>query len=240
MLLLDAGNALFGQRLAIASQGQIIIEAMNAMGYDAMAVGTLDLRYGLNVLLQRAKEARFALLSCNLVYLDTQQPVLQPYIILERQGVRYGVIGISEPQVIEAAPGIDQVAEALDPASSVQKYLPQVSAQSDIVILLSHLGFEEDKKLAQAVPGIDVIISGWSGVWLGEPETVGGAIIVQAGHSGEALGKLDITLDAQRRIEEYQGKLIMLNASFADDPQLKELVASYRERFPLATPASGS
>ena len=67
MLVLDAGNTIYGQALAVQSKGQVIVESMSAMGYDAMTVGESDLRLGLDLLLQRAEEADFIFLSCNLV-----------------------------------------------------------------------------------------------------------------------------------------------------------------------------
>jgi len=88
ILVLDAGNTLFGQRLANETEGSIIVEAMNAMGYDAMAVGQLDLSRGIDVLLQRANEAQFAVLSCNIVSTQDGELVLAPYTVIEHDLAR--------------------------------------------------------------------------------------------------------------------------------------------------------
>lgn len=215
------------------SEGRIIVEAMNALGYDAMAVGSPDLRNGLDVLLQRAQEAHFAILSCNILSLESKDLLFPPHTIIERDGVRYGILGVSDP---EATPGLGDVAQVLNPVESVRKYLPEVSAQSDVVILLSHLGLEEDKALAQAVPGIDVIVGGRSRNWLREPEIVGQTIIVQAGYDGEGLGRLDVSFDAQGRARDPQVEIIILGPDIADDPELSALVASYEEHLPQPTP----
>jgi len=84
VLLLDAGNTLSGQRVANASQGRAIIEAMNLLQYDAMVVGQLDFVWGSDAVLERAREAEFAVLSCNVVDATTGEPILEPYVILER------------------------------------------------------------------------------------------------------------------------------------------------------------
>ncbi len=237
MLLLDAGNTLFGQMLALQSEGRVIVEAMNAMGYDAMAVGPLDLAKGVDVLLARAKEARFPILSANLVGLSDGQPLLDPYTILERDGVRYGVLGVSDPDVMNS-PGVGEVAKVLDPVETVRRYLPEVQAQSDVVIVLSHLGLEEDKALAAQVPGVQVIVGGRSRLLVQPAEVVGGAVIVQMGYDGEWLGRLDVAFDAEGRPVAPQVEIVDLGPSVADDPDLKKIVDRWLKIYPPPTPVN--
>ncbi|MBM4430492.1 MAG: hypothetical protein FJ026_09135 [Chloroflexi bacterium] len=237
VLLLDAGGTLLGQWLAQQSDGQVIVEAMNAMGYDAMTVGGMDLQMGVELALQRAKEARFAFLSCNIVRLQDNSPIFTPYVILERNGTRFGILGLSDPEAV-AWPGVNEVARVMDPAPSVRKYLPEVRSQSDVVIVLSHIGLEGDIALAQAVPGIDVIVGGKSQRLLFEPERAGETIIVQAGYDGEWLGRLDVTFDASGKPVGPKVEIIALGPEVGDDPDLLALVTSYKQRFPLPTPAS--
>lgn len=234
VLVLDAGDTLFGQMLALQSEGQVIVEAMNAMGYDAMAVGQMDLAKGVDTLLARAKEARFAILSCNLVGAQDQKPIFQPYAILERGGVRFGLIGVTEPEALQS-PGVREVAQVLDPVASVKKYLAELEGQSDVLIVLSHLGLERDRALAQAVPEIDLIVGGKSRRLMSAPDIVGNTIITQMGYDGEWLGRLDVTLDAQRQLRDPQTTVIELGPDVADDAELKALVEAYKERFPQPT-----
>jgi len=234
VLLVDAGSTLFGQMLALQSEGRVIIEAMNAMGYDAMAVGELDLAKGVDTLIARAGEARFPLLSCNLVSAQEQKPLLKPYALLERGGVRFGILGVTEPQALDA-PGVREVAQVLDPVTSIQKYLPEVKKQSDVLIVLSHLGVEEDRALAQAVPEIDLIVGGRSKRLMSVPDIVGSTVITQMGYDGEWLGRLDMTLDSQGQVRDPQSAVIELGPDVAEDAELKALVASYKERFPQPT-----
>lgn len=235
MLVLDAGDTLFGQMLALQSEGQVIVEAMNAMGYDAMAVGQMDLAKGVDTLLTRAKAAHFAILSCNLVGAKDQKPIFQPYTILERGGVRFGLIGVTEPEALQS-PGVREVAQVLDPVTSVKEYLAEIKAQSDVLIVLSHLGVERDRALAQAVPEIDLIVGGRSRKLMTAPDIVGNTIITQMGYDGEWLGRLDVTLDAQGQLHDPQTTVIELGPDVADDPELKALVDAYKERFPQPTP----
>lgn len=237
VLVLDAGNTIYGQALAVQSQGQVIVESMSAMGYDAMTVGQSDLRFGLDVLLQRADEANFPLLSCNLVDRANGQRLLDPYVVLERDGIRIGILGVTDPEAATISMVSDQVA-VIDPVEAVREYLPALREKSDVVIVLSHLGVEEDGRLARVFPAIDIIVGGRSRSLLTEPEIEGNVVIVQAGHSGEWLGRLDVTLDLTGHIIEPRVQIFPLDPEIADDPELAALVDSYRQRFPTATPPS--
>ena len=221
------------------SEGRIIVDAMNAMEYDAMTVGSMDLLNGIDVLLQRAREARFAILSCNIVKAESEEPILSPYTILERDGMRYGILGVSELDVFRS-PALAAGLEVLDPLTRVRKYLPEVRSQSDVVIVLSHLGVDEDEALAQAVPGIDIIVGGNSRKLMSTPLVVGDTIIVQMGYDGEWLGKLEVDIDQQGRVLNPKEEIITLDSAVAHDAELKALVAEYEERYPAPTPSQGS
>ncbi len=231
VLLLDAGSALTGQKLAILSQGQVVIEAMNALGYDAMTVGRLDLDQGLENLQTRAKEARFPLLSCNIAGKDSDKLLFAPYTIIKRNGIRFGILGVSETDVI-TAPGADAVIALFDASESVRKYLPELRRQSDVVILLSRLGLEANKLLAGTIEGIDVIVNGGSRELLSQPETVGGTVIVSAGYEGQWLGRLDAIVEGPGKTVNAQVEITTLDPEVADDPELAALVAEYSQRYP--------
>jgi 2',3'-cyclic-nucleotide 2'-phosphodiesterase (5'-nucleotidase family) len=228
VLVLDAGGTLFGQMLALASEGKVIIEAMNLMGYDAMVVGRADLLRGMQVFLARVSEARFPILSCNLVSKDGKL-LLPPYAILEREGVRYGILGVTDMEAGNA-PGIQELAEVLDPVGSARKHLPELQEQSDVIIALSRLGIEGDQSLAETVPGISVIVGGKSRKVMTAPVIVDQTVIVQMGYDGEWLGRLDVALDKEARI--YQPTLSSITLLGASDPELASLVDSYYKRYP--------
>jgi 2',3'-cyclic-nucleotide 2'-phosphodiesterase (5'-nucleotidase family) len=227
VLLLDAGSTFFGQEVAVQSEGRVIVGAMNALGYDAMTVGQMDLYAGVEVLLQRAREASFAILSCNLVGLKDGKPLFAPYTIVERDGVRFGILGVSEPDLGDL-PGVLAAAQVLGPRESVQRYLVEVRSKSDVVILLSHLGLESDVMLAQTTPGIDLIVGGKSRQLLTEPEIVGHTVIVQAGYDGEWLGRLDVASDVAGQVVNPRVEIVSLGPEIADDPALAAVVAAYR------------
>jgi len=234
VLLLDAGNALLGQWVSVRSAGRVMVEAMNAMGYDALALGEYDLAAGLEVIKQREKDASFPLLSANLVTVGDDRPIVRPYVILERDGTSFGILGLTEPGTREVLEKLDG-ATLLDPVGVARQYVSELRGKVDVLIVLSNLGLEEDEALAAAVAGIDIIIGGNSRRLMKEPERVGNTLIVQQGYKGEWLGRLQVTYDADRQPVSFAAEAVALTDSFGDDQEMSALVGKWKVLFPTPT-----
>ena len=234
LLVLDAGGSLTGRPVSIRSQGRNIVEAMNAMGYDALALGRSELDMGLDALRERAAEASFAFLSANLVSSESGELLFEPYVVFESGGARVGVIGLSEPAAAQAARVAGQ-AEVLDPSETAQRYVLALRPDVDILIVLSHLGLEADAELARGVPGIDIIVGGSSRRLLREPERVGNTLIVQQGYLGEWMGRLEATFDEFGEPVQYAEQVITLGPDFADDAEVAEIVDRWNALYPTPT-----
>ena len=130
---------------------------------------------------------------------------LKPYAIFEASDVRVGVIGLGYPGTpFISKPANVQGLTFLSGAEGVQRYLETVRQQSDIVVVLSHLGMGDDEALAAAVPGIDVIVGGHTHIVQTTPKRVGNTIIVQAGSNVKSAGMLSLTYDrAAKKIVDY-------------------------------------
>lgn len=236
VLTLDAGNALLGQPLANSTESAVVIESMNALAYDAMGLGGQDLDHGIEQVLKHAKETKFPILSCNFLDKQSGQPALTPYTILTRDGLRFGIIGVTETDVANNWVATVQYTVA-DPTENVRKVVNQIRSKSDVVIVLSHLGVDANKKLAEDVPGIDVIVSGGGRETLAEPALVGNTVIVQAGYDGEWLGTLEVSFDTQGKPSEPQVQIIPLGPEIDSDPTLTAIVTKYQpEATPTPTP----
>ncbi|MHB1296152.1 MAG: bifunctional metallophosphatase/5'-nucleotidase [Anaerolineae bacterium] len=237
VLTLDAGSTLFGESIAMQSEGSVIVQAMNAMGYDAMTLGRYDLAMGVDTLLERAAEASFPFLSANLVNAADRKPLVDPYVIIERQGKRFGIIGISEPEANQV-PGIAMTLTVLDATETTTRYVEELADQVDAVIVLSHLGLEADLALAEAVPGIDIIVGGNSRELMKAPQTVGDTLVVQQGYLGEWLGRLTVRYDEDGKVIESNEELIALTEEIADDPTMAGMVAEWVAKYPTAIPGA--
>jgi len=234
-LILDAGNSLSGQYVSRMAQGQNMVEAMNAMGYDAMGIGSMDTMIGLPALRERQQEANFAMVSANLVSADTLEPYFNPYVILERDGLKFGILGLSGPDVAQGA-GLVNTATVLDATETARKYVAELRPQVNAIIVLSRLGLEADEQLAEAVPDINVIVGGLTGQLMQAPTQVGNTLIVQQGYNGEWMGVLQASFDAQGVPSHTSETLITLGPDYQDDADMVKLQEKWNQLYPTPTP----
>lgn len=192
-LALDSGDAISGTPLSNSFQGYLDIQAMNRLKYDAMCLGVHEFDYGVDVLKQRMAEAEFPILSANVVYADTGQPFAVPYVILNRDGFRIAIFGLTTGEIDDQLPAQKFAGlQVRDPLETARVLVPQLAAQSDIIIALTHLGIDEDIKLSSKLQEIDVIVGGMSHSELQVPMKVGRTLIVHDGEFGRNVGLLKL------------------------------------------------
>lgn len=231
--MVDAGSSLSGSRLSNASQGAVILEGMNGMDYDGMSLGRYDAQIGLEALQKRKEEATFPFLAANLGHVDGGALLFEPHTVVERNGLRIGLIGLSGPDVL--ATKVKDKLLLYDPIAAARQSVAALQGQVDLVVLLSHLGLETDRQLAQQIEGIQVIVGGLDRKLLEEPERVGNTLIVQAGYNGEWLGRLDAAFTRDGTPVEYRETILTLDASYADDPAMIAVVDKWKGVYPPPT-----
>ncbi|MGI6368629.1 MAG: hypothetical protein ACOX2L_09805 [Anaerolineae bacterium] len=229
VLVVDAGNTLMGKSLSLASEGRVLVDAMNLMGYDALGIGVGELIQGPEILEARAQEASFPLVSANLVDAATGEPLFEPWVLIERKGTRFGVLGLSNPGALLGIESLWPGAEILPAQQALTRYLDEVRSQSDVVVVLSLLGLDSDQVLAQNVAGIDVIVGGNERYLLTEASSVNNTTIVQVGYDGEWLGQLDLTPADQGFAGVYT--VLYMRPEVADDADMRALVTRYYEEY---------
>lgn len=212
IMLLSAGDMIHGTNVVNLFGGLPMIEVMNIMGFDAMALGNHEFNYGQEQLLALEEKAQFPFLAANVIYPLTLRSMAGDWVVKEVAGVKVGIFGLSPLETpIVTHPNNVIGLEFVDPVAIAKKQVEILSQEADIVICLSHLGYSADKELAAAVPGIDIIVGGHSHTLLKAPERVEDTIIVQAGEWAANLGKLDVIVDGDR-IVAYDGNLIPITA----------------------------
>jgi len=227
VLLLDGGNTLFGNRLAQETQGRVIVEAMNLLGYDAMVLGDQDFRLGLDVLRQRMEEAEFPILSANVVMAGTDQLFAAPYVIKEIGDHKAAIIGLTNQEAANATGGAIVVR---NPLEALQDYMAQVSEEADVIIVLSHLGTVMDLQLAGEVQGIDLIVGGQSRDVLDPPlwDEPSSTVIAQVGYQGRWIGVVRLDIVSQGKVAGHEGQVVVLDDEFADDPEMRAFLDQYK------------
>lgn len=211
-ILVDAGDAFHGQTIATLTRGESIVKIMNAVGYDVMVPGNHDFNYGSDRLTELISLAEFKVLSANIRKSDGSS-FIEPYTIIERDGVKLGFFGLSTPETAYKTNPKNVTGLAFaDPVAEARAMVDLLDDKSDVIICVTHLGLDESSEktsrlIARQVSGIDLIIDGHSHTMLSEPLKVGDTLIVQTGEYMQNAGIVKITLDHNNKIQSISGSL---------------------------------
>jgi len=223
VLLLDAGNSLIGdQAPANTTQGKSSIEAMNLIGYDAMALALPDLSLGRDALQARIAEAGFPILSANVRLAGADQPLTQSYVLRQVGGQNIAIIGLTEAGQVDGF-------TIADPLATLKKVVPSAKKEAGIIIVLTHAPVSVARQWAAQVSDIDLIITGGD-EYMPAGEMVGDTLIVHAdvgmsGHAGRNMGVVAANFDAQGRLTGQTNSVIPISADLAEDAEMVEWVA---------------
>jgi 5'-nucleotidase / UDP-sugar diphosphatase len=227
ILLLDAGDAVGDTMIAAESKGQAIIQAMNAVGYDAMAIGNHEPDFAVAGLERLMEQANFPMVAANLRKASGDL-FAKPYLVREIAGIKIGVLGLAYPNTPHTT--AKKNVEGLifqDPIESAREWVPKLRSEgADLIVALTHLGLGADIKLAKKIPGIDVILGGHSHNRTTEPIREGSTIIMHAGAHCSDLGRLDLSFGQNGKFHEATGQLILLDrGNISGDKELARVVA---------------
>ncbi len=233
VLFLDGGDTWQGSMGANMSKGQDMVDCMALLKPDAMT-GHWEFTYGEARVRELIKTLGFPFLALNVRDTEWNEPVFEPMKMFERGGVKIAVLGQAFPYTPVANP------RWMIPKWSFGIREEDVRAQVDkarkggaqLVVLLSHNGFDVDRKLAARVPGIDVILTGHTHDAIPEAVKVGSTLLIASGSHGKFVSRLD--LDVQNgAVKGFRYKLIPLFAD-AIKPDAEMTAAIARARAPYA------
>ncbi|MBQ3894983.1 MAG: metallophosphatase, partial [Clostridia bacterium] len=197
-----AGDMFRGSIIDSEFLGLSTIQIMNMLGPDIVTLGNHEVDYGLAHLLFLEKCAEFPIINANLHIKTNGARLFKPCQIIEVDGMKILFIGIlTEVALMQCKSDglIGSFVTLEDAAEEVGRICNTYNAiDIDFTVLLTHIGFEEDKKLAALLDpawGVDVIIGGHSHTFIDEPAVVNGIPIVQAGTGTDQIGRFDILID---------------------------------------------
>lgn len=204
VFLFDSGDLLFkkywdpipeSDLMKLREKARLVIESFNLMGYDAMGVGDDDLALGRDFLVELSKKATFPFLSSNLLDAETKRPLFQPYLIQERNGLRVGVFSLISPECFSGP--TDPRLKGLviqNPIEVGKEMIKELQPKTDLIVLLSHLGYSKDVEFAQANSGVRLIFGGHTGTHLVYAPVINQTGIFQTAPKGMYAAKVDLTL----------------------------------------------
>ncbi len=220
VLLFDAGDML--SPFADKNKDITMLEVLPLLKYDAITVGDQDFLHGMNFFTNNFIKNKFPIISANI---DIKSA---PYVIKKISGIRVGVIGVTSSKAFNFFPEENRgEIKVHDIYKNIDKYLDEIKNKADIIILLSHSGLDEDKKTAKIFPQIDLIVGGHSQNALKEGVKVGKTLIVQAGSDGYFLGRVDMSLDKNKKISYISSQLIPIGIELKNDKQIVAIIKKY-------------
>jgi len=228
-LLLDGGDTWQGSYTALKTSGEDMVEVMNALGVEAMTAHW-EFTYGEERVLDLKSKLDFPFLAGNVVDTEWEEAVFEHTKYFERDGVKIAVIGQAFPYTPVANPRYMipnwsfGIREAL-----VQKRVDAANAAgADLVVLLSHNGFDVDRKLAARVSGIDVILTGHTHDAIPATIKVKDTLLVASGSHGKFLARLDLDVKG-RKVVDYEFRLIPVFAdAITPDPDMAGIISKIR------------
>lgn len=252
VLLVDAGDEMQGSLLSNLQKGAPTIAAFNAMTYTVATFGNHEFDWGQQNLIDRTTEAKYPFVTANIVVNDTGNcstagwttpSFAKPYVVKTVAGVNVAFIGVTttETPIITVATATAGLCFK-DPADSILHYYDAAKAEADVIVVLSHLGFNDggygygipvygDKTLAQKLidvgKPVSLIIGGHSHTNLAAATVVGATTVVQAYYNGRAVGRADLTFDAATKNVTVTWQKLTVSTAGAVDPTVDGVINTY-------------
>ncbi|MDF7669521.1 bifunctional UDP-sugar hydrolase/5'-nucleotidase [Lactobacillus sp. ESL0703] len=230
VLTFDAGDFLDrSQPLTDATYGQANIDLMNSFNYDAITIGNNEGISNSHAVVERLFDrAKFPVILANLREEDESMPhwCVQDKILTTKKGTRIALIGLTAAYPLSYEPNhwhVKMLKETMD------QVLPTIVGKYDVLILLTHVGLNMDRFLAENYPQIDLIIGGHSHDLLKHGEKVNGVWLTQTGKWGNYVGNIHMELDDQHHVQKIVPHVEATSLMKAR-PNDEEVIESYHKR----------
>lgn len=225
VIALDNGDTFHGTYPAVQSEGEAIVPMVNALKFDAMTAHW-EFAYGPEHFEKLVTQLDYPMIAANIYNEKTNERMFPTHTIVERNGLKIGVIGVAEHIVDKMMPA--HFSEGIYFTLGNEELPPIIKQlreeeQVDLVTVLSHFGLPQEVKLAKEVDGIDILLSGHTHNRMTEPVVVNDTIIFQSGCHGAYIGRLDIKI-VNGKIGDFSHELIEVAESITPSPYIQGLV----------------
>jgi len=234
-----SGDMLQGSLIDSESKGLSTIEIMNILDPDVVSLGNHEIDYGLAHLLFLERCANFPIVNANLFIKNPYTRLFDPQKIIKINGMNVlfiGIITMETMSKLKTDPLLGSLINVEDAAREVGHICNAYrSIDVDFTVLLTHIGIEEDKRLAAMLDpdwGVDVIIGGHSHTVLEKPEEVNGVLIVQAGSGTDQIGRFDIVVDTDNNsVHSWKWELVPIDSKHCEnDPFIEKTIQRFKQQ----------
>ena len=225
-IVLDAGDFFTMSKKLL--KDSLVCEAYATIPYDGILLGdqelTRDVKF-LNTVLPK--------LESSIILSNLEAPSLsfvRKYKVIKRGGLSIGVIGILGGNAMKYYPKDIRDSIVLnDPVSTVNEIVKRIRPRTDVIILLSHQGFDQDQVLAKSLKGVNVILGAHSQTVPKEPVIINDILISQAGREGYYVGLIELKLNKYKKIEDHIVSTISMTQDMPDHPRIMELIKYFED-----------
>ena len=229
VLLLDGGDTWQGSYTSLKTQGADMVEVMRALGTEAM-VGHWEFTFGQDRLKELIDKLGYPFLGGNVFDTEWDEPVFESTAFFEKGGVSIAVIGQHFPYTPIANPSymVEGWSFGIRP-EVLQKNVNKAKKQgAEIVVLLSHNGFDVDQKLATMIDGIDVILTGHTHDAIPKGIRIKDTLLLSSGSHGKYLGRVDLKVKNGKVVDTSSNLIPIFSDIIPPDPDMTKLIDKIR------------
>jgi 2',3'-cyclic-nucleotide 2'-phosphodiesterase (5'-nucleotidase family) len=240
VLLLDGGDA-FGNPDAIHSlddmlMAEYLFKGMDLCGYDLMALGEEDFRFGETFLTERIAESGFATTSANIVNQEDGLLYSAPFFKKTLGAVEVGVIGVlaeEERGVLEDTSSIHGAGVTLEPIADSIAAAKAEMGEVDLLVVMTNMPTAEARQLAEELTDADLVLA-TEDRHTPIADQIGNSVFATTGYDGKWVAKVGLVLDADMNLTDAHFDAVSLDDTWPDDPELVALYEEYLERLASA------
>jgi len=231
-MVFGGGDEVSPHSLSPTSQWQTPIDALNAIEPDAEVIGNHDLDFGFDAVQNFSDESEFPWLMANVVQEESGDPIpgTKPYEVIEKDGVKVGVIGIAD-EAIKGKTAVDFAAqgyEVRDHVETTQQYATQLKEEEnvDAVVVLAHVGVPESKEIAEGVDEADAIVVGDDEIEY-PPQEVSGTVVMEAEGRAAHLNEVNLTIQ-DGEVVSWNGRMLDVTEDLPKDEEVSSIITEAR------------
>jgi len=199
-ILLNAGDLAQGTPVSTIFHGEPVFEIANLLGFDAATLGNHDFDYGWLQARKFIQNAKYPIVSANMVGAGGRLFTPQPYVILQVNELRVAVIGaMTEELRTLSTPKLMGEWHAAPVIETVRRYASELRGQADLIVLLGHINSAEENQFLSLAPEIPVLVTGHLHNGLEHEVVRGGRLLVRVKSYGEELGRLELKIDTEKK-----------------------------------------
>ncbi|MEA2070120.1 MAG: bifunctional metallophosphatase/5'-nucleotidase [Asgard group archaeon] len=227
ILLCDNGDTIHGTYPAVQSKGANLLPLLNYLAFDSMTAHW-EFAYGPEHLTEFTKKLDYPLLAVNCYDKHTDKRVFPPYKIIEKNNLQIAILGVAATIVDKTMP--KEFSEGIyltNGIKELQKLTRTLKEEEkiDLVVVLSHMGYPQECRMAKIIDNIDVFLSGHTHNRMYYPSIINDTILIQSGCHGSFIGRLDVKV-RNRKIVNYTHELVKMDNTIPLDKEMDEKVQS--------------